>query len=647
MTQYRIGIDVGGTFTDIVALADDRLVRRKVRSTPADFSGAVLEGLELVLKDAGATGDEVQEVIHGTTVASNAIIERKGARTGLLTTRGFRDVLEIGRLRTPRLYDLTWRKPVPLVERELRMEATERVTTDGAVYQPLDEEEARQALERLIAKGVESIAVCYINSFANPEHERRTGEILRSMAPGISFSLSHQVLPELREYERTSTTVINAYIRPLVDQYLAGLEKGLLAQGVEAPLLIMQSSGGITSSSLAREKPVHIVESGPAAGVMGALHLGKRTGYRSVISFDMGGTTAKAATIEEGQVALHSEYEVGGEMSMGHHLLKGGGYALRVPSVELAEVGSGGGSIARLDAGGVLQVGPSSAGAYPGPACYDTGGTEPTVTDANVVLGYLNPDHLVGGDLPINAEASHRVIRESIAVPMGMDMVQAAFGIYLVANSRMIRAINAVTREKGRNPLDFTLCAFGGSGPAHAVAMARDLGIRRVLVLPLPASSAPWGCCLPTSSTTTYRHSGGRRRVWTCPRPTPYGKPWIRRPAPPCSGRCILRDEGSSGAWWTCDMRTRTSSSASHCPESASPTQPSRPWWRDSTKSISGLSATGPTSRCSWSICGWSPAASRRRRGCRIAWSPASSRLRPPPGGRTSARTRDGWRRPS
>lgn len=486
MSHYRIGIDVGGTFTDLVGISDGHLVRRKIRSTPRDFSAAVLEGLRLLMSEAGISGPEVRELIHGTTVATNAIVEKKGARTGLITTRGFRDVLEIGRLRTPRLYDLTWRKPPPLVPRELRREADERVMTDGEVFRPLDADSVRQATAILTERGVTSIAICFLNAFANPAHEQQAAELIRKVAPDVSLSVSHQILPEMREYERTSTTVINAYIRPVVDRYLGAIERGLEAIDVQVPLGVMQSSGGVMSAPLARERPIYMVESGPAAGVMGSLHLGQRLGHQDIISFDMGGTTAKAATIQNGDVDRHSEYEVGGDLHLGHHLLRGGGYMLRVPSIELAEVGAGGGSILWIDGGGVLQAGPRSAGADPGPACYGTGGQEPTITDANVVLGYLNPDHLVGGDLRLDAAAAHRAIEATIARPLGIDTTEAAYGAYLVANSRMIRAVRAVTSEKGRDPSDFVLYAFGGGGPAHAVEMAKQLQVGQVVVPPAP-----------------------------------------------------------------------------------------------------------------------------------------------------------------
>ncbi len=486
MSNYRIGIDVGGTFTDIVALDDGRLHRRKIRSTSDDFSTAVLEGLHALLTGADAEGSDVTEVIHGTTVVTNAIIEKKGAPTGLITTAGFRDILEIGRLRTPRLYDLSWRKPPPLVARELRREADERIQADGSVFKPLDEESLMAAAEALISRGVTSIAICFINSFANPEHERRAVEVVHSAWPEIALSVSHQVLPEMREYERTSTTVINAYVQPLVDGYLRGLESGLTEMDVDAPLLVMQSNGGIMGAAQSREKPIYMVESGPAVGVMGSLHMGRRLGHDDIISFDMGGTTAKAATIQQGRADLHSEYEVGGDLHLGHHLLRGGGYMLRVPSIGIAEVGAGGGSIVWIDDGGVIQVGPESAGAQPGPACYGAGGDRPTITDAAVALGYLNPEFLVGGELPLDAGAAHRAIEDNIAAPLGIDVTDAAYGVFLVANSRMVRAVRAVTSEKGRDPSGFTMYAFGGGGPMHAVEMARQVNIGEIVVPPAP-----------------------------------------------------------------------------------------------------------------------------------------------------------------
>jgi len=484
MSSYRIGIDVGGTFTDVVCLESGRLTTKKLPSTPSDFSVATVEGVKRVLAEEGCRGSDIAELIHGTTVATNAILEKTGARVGLITTRGFRDVLEIGRLRMPKLYDLEWQKPKPLVERRLILEVTERVSSTGEVLVPLNVKEAQMALERLLSLGVESLVVCFINSFVNPVNEQEMGKLISSRVPALSVSLSSEVLPEIREFERMGSTVINAYVKPVVSAYLKTLEKELKSLGIDVPLLIMQSGGGLMSSSRAREKPINMIESGPAAGVMGSAYLSKQTGRRNVISFDMGGTTAKASTIENSEVSRTSEYEVGGEMSMGHHMQKGSGYLLRVPSIELAEVGSGGGSIAWIDQGGALRVGPHSAGASPGPACYGIGGTEPTITDANVVLGYLNPNFLVGGELSLDASRAHRAIEENIAKPLDIKVEEAAYDIHLIANATMIRAIRAVTSEKGRDPGDFALFAFGGSGPVHGVGIAQELSIQEVLVPP-------------------------------------------------------------------------------------------------------------------------------------------------------------------
>ena len=493
MADYRIGIDVGGTFTDLALLRDGTVVTRKVRSTPQDFSRAVLAGLGDVLAEEGFTGDQLGEVIHGMTVISNAIIEKKGARTGLITTKGFRDVLEFGRMTNPMRFDMSWDKPVPLVERFLRVEVRERVTSSGEVFTPLHLEDVEEALEYLLGHDVTSIAVCYINSYVNPDHEVATAEVIRAKAPHVSVSLSSQVLPEVKEFERTSTTVIDAYVKPVIERYLGGLEEGLQRAGVRAPLLVMQSNGGIMTASLALDQPIHTAESGPAAGVIGVLKLGQLIGEGNLISFDMGGTTAKAAIIHEGAPDFCSEFEIGSESTGGWRLLKGSGYLLRTPAIDIAEVGSGGGSIAWIDAGGVPQVGPQSAGAEPGPVCYDTGGAEPTITDANLLLGYFNPDYLVGGELRLNGAKARQVMDSEIARPLGLSTEEAAYGIYTVANARMQQAVRAVTTERARNPADYTLVGFGGCGPAHAVAMARQLGIRKVLIPPAPGVFSSFG----------------------------------------------------------------------------------------------------------------------------------------------------------
>jgi len=480
----RIGIDIGGTFTDVVCLQSGWLTTKKVSSTPADFSIGTIEGLKQIIAKAGVGVSDIVELVYGATIATNAILEKKGAKVGLVTTKGFRDVLEIGRLRMPKLYDLEWRKPEPLVPRQRISEVTERVNSAGEVVVPLNVEEAQAALDRLLPLGVESIVVCFINSCINPVHEQEMGKLISSRAPNLSMDLSHQVLPEMREFERMGSAVVNAYIKPVASSYLEAVEKKLKSFGVDVPLLIMQSGGGLTSPSLARERPITMIESGPAAGVMGSAYVVKQTGRQNIISFDMGGTTAKASTIEGGEVSYIPEYEVGGELSVGHHMNKGSGYLLRVPSIELAEVGSGGGSIAWIDTGGALRVGPQSAGASPGPVCYDIGGTDPTITDANVVLGYLNPDYLVGGELALNASKARRAIEETIARPFGIKVEEAAYHVHCIANATMIRAIRAVTSEKGRDPCDFALFAFGGSGPVHAAGIAQELNIGEVLIPP-------------------------------------------------------------------------------------------------------------------------------------------------------------------
>jgi N-methylhydantoinase A len=494
MTGFRVGVDIGGTFTDIVFLGDDgSLHTRKVSSTSENYAQAIADGLAEVFAETGLGGGDIAELLHGTTVASNAILERKGARTGLITTKGFRDVLEIRTLRMPRLYDLTWEKPVPLVERYLRREVTERIDAEGRVRIPLDEGEAEAAVDRLVAEGVEAIAVCLLNSYANPAHERAIKEIAERRAQGISLSVSFEVLPEIKEYERTSTTVINAYVMPIVAGYLGALRAELDRTAVGAPLLLMQSNGGLTTAGAAARLPANIIESGPAGGVVGAQALARKLDLPNIITLDMGGTTAKAALVEGGHVSRSLEYQVGGGIMVGSRLLTGAGYALKVPAIDLAEVGAGGGSVLWIDPGGSLQVGPESAGAHPGPLCYDKGGTAPTVTDANLILGYINPDYLVGGALVLNPARSHEVVAERIAAPLGLDVDHAAFGAHRIAASNMIRAIKAVSSERGRDPRDYALFAFGGNGPLFAAGMAEELGIRHVVVPPSPGLFSSFG----------------------------------------------------------------------------------------------------------------------------------------------------------
>jgi N-methylhydantoinase A len=494
MTRFRVGVDIGGTFTDIVFLGEhgERLTK-KVSSTVDNYATAIVDGLAELIGEHNLEAAEIVELLHGTTVASNAILELKGARTGLITTKGFRDVLEIRTLRMPRLYDLSWTKPPPLVERHLRVEVDERVNARGDVERPLAEADAARAIEKLVDQGVEAIAVCLIHSYLNPAHEQLVKEVAARIAPQLTLCISAEVLPEIKEYERTSTTVINAYVRPIVEKYLLSLTAELARIGIDAPLLLMQSNGGLTTAKAAAVAPMNIIESGPAAGVVGVQALTRQLGVAKAISFDMGGTTAKASLIENGELSRALEYSVGGGVMIGSRLLSGAGYTLKVPAIDLAEVGAGGGSVIWIDAGGALQIGPQSAGAAPGPVCYDLGGTKPTLTDANVVLGYINPGHLVGGALKLNAPKARSVIAETVARPLGMSLEEAAWGAHLIAGSNMIRAIKAVSSERGRDPRDYALVAFGGNGPLFAASMAAALMIRRVVIPPSAGVFSSYG----------------------------------------------------------------------------------------------------------------------------------------------------------
>ncbi len=494
MPGFRVGVDIGGTFTDLVFLGEDgQLHTKKVSSSVDNYARAITDGISEVFQETGLRGLDVAEVLHATTVASNAILELQGARTGLITTRGFRDVLEIRNLRMPRLYDITWQKPSPLVERYLRVVVDERVNVHGGIERPLDPTDAAQAVEKLLAEGVEAIAVCLLNSFANPVHELMLKDIITRRAPELPCCISFEVLPEIKEYERTSTTVINTYVMPIVASYLSTLRQELNHRHVRAPLLLMQSNGGLTTAEAATKMPMHIIESGPAAGVIGAQALARALQLPNIITFDMGGTTAKASLIESGEVTRSLEYQVGGGIMMGSRLLTGAGYMLKVPAIDLAEVGAGGGSIVWIDAGGSLQVGPRSAGALPGPLCYDLGGMEPTITDANVILGYLNPSYLVGGAVRLNAEKSRQVFAEKIATPLGLSLAHAAYGAHQIAASNMMRAIRAVSTERGRDPRSYTLFAFGGNGPLFAAGMAEALQMQRIVIPPSPGLFSSFG----------------------------------------------------------------------------------------------------------------------------------------------------------
>ncbi|HKZ04648.1 MAG TPA: hydantoinase/oxoprolinase family protein [Methylomirabilota bacterium] len=474
----RIGIDIGGTFTDLVALdeATGAMVDTKALSTPRDL----LQGILRCVDQTGARLADCRLVIHGTTIGINALIERKGARTGLLTTAGFRDVLEIGRGNFLRMYDVLYQRPAPLVPRGRCLEVPERLTARGDVLLPLDEAAVREAAARLAAEGVESVAVCLLFSFRNPEHERRTAEILAAALPSVSVSLSHRITQEWREYERTSTTVVNAYVRPTMDRYLGDFERGLAGRGFAGRLLITQSNGGAFSVEAAASKPVHTIESGPAAGAIGCAALARALGADRLISFDMGGTTAKCAIVDRGLVQTTDEYHVDG-------------HPLRIPVIDITEVSAGGGTIAWIDAGGALTLGPQSAGADPGPVSYGRGGTAPTVTDANLVLGRIAADRFLGGTMPLDLAAANRAIEDTLALPLGLARHTAAAGVIRLADVKMALAVRSITTERGLDPRDYTLVAYGGGGPLHAVAIARELGIPRVIVPPSPSTFSAWG----------------------------------------------------------------------------------------------------------------------------------------------------------
>jgi N-methylhydantoinase A len=492
--EWRIGVDIGGTFTDIVLLGPDgRLAVRKVSSTVDDYARAIVEGLEIALQETGLTAADVRDIRHGATVASNAILERRGAKVGLIGTDGFRDVLEIRTLRMPRLYDLAWEKPKPLVPRRLRLTVPERIDASGNIDTPLDMDVARRVVNTLVESGVDAIAVAFINAYANPAHEQAMQELILERSPDVACCISTDVLPEIREYERTSTTVVNSYVLPVVAAYLKSLQSRLIAQGISAPLSLMQSSGGLTPAAAAAKLPVHIIESGPAGGVVGAQALAAPLGERSIVSFDMGGTTAKAALVIDGRAERAEELQVGGESIQASRLLTGQGYSVKTRAIDLAEVGAGGGSVVWIDPGGAMQIGPRSAGATPGPVAYGMGGTEPTVTDANLILGYLNPIGLAGGERPLNLAAAQAVFQTKVADPLGLSLEEAAYGARRIAVANMMRAIRAVTVERGRDPRSASLFAFGGNGPLFGWDIATALGMARVIAPPAPGLFSAFG----------------------------------------------------------------------------------------------------------------------------------------------------------
>ena len=482
MTFYRLGFDIGGTFTDLIAIDESsgKATVVKCPTTPKDPSLGVVNGLESLLSQLKISGSDLSLAVHSTTLVTNTVIEKSGAVTALLTTKGFKDVLEIGREKRITVYDIFEEKLPPLVPRYLRVEVDERSLYNGRIEKKVEKNEIVRIARRLSKLHVASVAVSFIHSYANPEHERKAKETLSKELPEIGVSISSEVLPEWREYERTSTTVINAYAQPKTRKYMHVIENTLRERGFDGRLFIMQSSGGLSTVDSASRFPVKIIESGPAAGALAAAYLGKLTGASNMLSFDMGGTTAKCCLIVGGEPRVTMDFEVAGYM-----YLKGSGYPVMIPTVDLLEIGAGGGSIAHIDYG-LLKVGPKSAGADPGPACYPKGGEDPTVTDADLILGYLNPEYFLGGEISLNKEKSQKILEEKIASKLGVSIEQAASGICDVVNSNMARAMRIVSVERGQDPASLTMIAFGGAGPVHSTRLARQLKIHRVVV-PLAA----------------------------------------------------------------------------------------------------------------------------------------------------------------
>jgi N-methylhydantoinase A len=476
----RIGVDIGGTFTDLVWVDDatGAVQVGKLLTTPKDPSQAVEQGVVGILHDAGGRAADVLSLIHGTTLATNALIERKGARTGLLTTAGFRDAVEIGREGRYDMYDLFIDQPAALVPRHLRLEVTERMMADGSVRTPLDESSVSKAIARLKEAGVEAVAISLLHAYRNPAHEQALAALCAELLPGVPVSCSSEVVPEIREYERTSTTCANVYVMPLMSRYLDDLERKLHDLGVPGRFYIMLSAGGIATPETAKRVPIRLVESGPAAGALAAARMAREIGEPRLLSFDMGGTTAKACVIDGGEPLLAREFEV----ARADRFKKGSGLPIRVPCIEMIEIGAGGGSLARVDRMGLLKVGPESAGADPGPACYAQGGTTPTVTDADLLLGYLDPNFFLGGRMRLDAEAARRAVEENIAGPMGLTLADAAWGIHRVVNENMAGAARVHGIERGKDLRAYPLFAFGGAGPVHAWQVGRILKVPRVLV---------------------------------------------------------------------------------------------------------------------------------------------------------------------
>ncbi|MCY3798050.1 MAG: hydantoinase/oxoprolinase family protein [Chloroflexi bacterium] len=483
-------VDIGGTFTDLVALEPDSgaIHVEKLLTTYPDPSRAVLEGLQNLLKSNNLSPKSIRYVVHGTTLITNTIIERAGAKTALLTTAGFRDAVEIGNEGRYDMYDLALKKPPPLAERRLRFDVTERMLADGRVWRPLDEMRLRKICAALRAEGIEAVAICFLHAYTNPAHELAALAIVREELPTVSISASHQVAPGMREYPRASTTIANAYVQPITERYLERVASGLKDRDIDAPLNIMLSSGGTTTVAAARAFPVRLVESGPAGGALAGLYWGRLLGQKDVLAFDMGGTTAKAALTRDGELAISHQSEV----AHVHRFKRGSGLPLMAPMIEMIEIGAGGGSIARLNALGLPAVGPQSAGSAPGPAAYGNGGSEPTVTDADLLLGYLNPDYFAGGSIKLDAEAARASFTE-LSAALELSLERMAWGVHQLVNENMAAAARVHAAERGLEIRRYCMVATGGAGPVHACGVAGGLGISRVIVPPLAGVGSAFG----------------------------------------------------------------------------------------------------------------------------------------------------------
>ena len=477
--RIRVGVDVGGTFTDFVLVDEKRdlIFTGKRLTTSDDPSLAIMDGLERLVSEAVTSVPELDAVVHGTTLVANTIIERKGAKVGLITTRGFRDSLEMGREIRYDLYDLFFEKPEPLVPRFLRQPVDERIDAKGNVLRPLDNIELSKIAENLVSEGVEAIAICFMHAYANDTHERQAKEFLDTKYPDLPITTSTEVAPEIREYERANTVCANAYVLPMMQRYLGELTQKLCGLGLKQPLYLMQSGGGIASVTRGQAAPIHLIESGPAAGATAGAFYGRLTGTDRVISFDMGGTTAKMCLIEEYEPEHAHDFEAGRV----RRFKKGSGLPLKVPVIDLIEIGAGGGSLARVDSMGLLKVGPDSAGSEPGPVCYGLGGTQPAVTDADLLLGYLSPEYFLGGEMDLKLGSVKDVVANKLANVTGLSLEETAAGIHSIVNENMASATRMYIAEKGRDPRRYTLVASGGAGPVHAYGMAKLLKISRVI----------------------------------------------------------------------------------------------------------------------------------------------------------------------